>query len=103
MKTLIIRTWEKPGGKALLAALYSAASILLYFAVAQLAYFCFGSTLLPAIGRPVQAAVPNPVEDARLQSLFGTSHLYDGPGSPDYASKHPTPESNAATAPTQIH
>ena len=52
MKQTLTRIWRKPWGKALIAASYSAATILVYFALAQAAFVLWHSTWLPPIGRP---------------------------------------------------
>ncbi len=73
MKQTLTRLWRTSWGKALFAASYSLASVLVYFALAQIAYGLWGSTWLPPIGRPPaqeQASTISPAEMQRLEQFI---------------------------------
>lgn len=85
MKQFATRLWRKPWGKALFAALYSLATIIVYFAVALVLYAAFRTTIVPDIGhaRDTEASTDSTISPEEMKRLW-TPIPYTGPGSPNY-------------------
>lgn len=88
MKQTFTGLWHKPWGKALIATLYSGATILAYFALAQIAFALWGSTWLPSISRPPVQKQVSATDSTEMQRLT-EFHPYTGPGSPYYSANQP--------------